>query len=202
MYKALLCGVILVLYTVFFGILWLNDPFIQACSTLAILALYLFRLGFRSLLGQIRLLLPFLITLTAIYSLFIILGISPEGSPALAYWLSYGLPRILLLLNSILLFRYLLSYIRFEDFRHLSIHRLKYVILGRILYHAAFHSYPMLNEWQRLIPSEQIPQKGLKYNFNRALCSSLALALYVLGEANSKGEMIDNRILHCYREQK
>jgi hypothetical protein len=183
--------------------LWLPNWQLQLLALLAISTLYLIHLGGLKLLYQIKMLLPFVGSLLLIYALFIIIGLSPAGGSALNYWLAYGLPRVLLLISSILLLRIFISWMRIEDFYNsgLSIQHLKYLILGRILYRAAFHSYPLIKDWQSLIPTQQIAERSFKQKFRSALTASLALALYVLGEATLKGEMIDNRIANCYKEQ-
>lgn len=203
MYKAALLTLLFVAYNLLFGMLWLPIWQLQLLALLAITALCLIHLGGLKLLSQIRILLPFVGSLVLIYALFIIIGISPAGDSALNYWLAYGLPRVLLLISSILLLRIFVSWMRIEDFYNsgLSIHHLKYLILGRILYRAAFQSYPLIKDWQNLIPTQQIAERSFKQKFRSALTASLALALYVLGEATLKGEMIDNRIANCYKEQ-
>ncbi len=202
MRKLILLSVLFVAFNLLWGILWLPLWKLQFLTLCVIMLLSLIFLGGAQLLKQIKILLPFVGTLILIYAIFIVLGISPKGENALAYWLAYGLPRILLLLSSILLIRVFISWMRIEDFYHsgLSIHRLKYLILGRILYQAAFHSYPLIKDWLGLIPSEQGARRSFKGRYNFALTASLALALYVLGEAGMKGEMMDNRIANCYKE--
>jgi hypothetical protein len=203
MLKLSLLILIFVTYNVVFGIFLLPDWHLQSLALLLICLLSVLRLGLHKLLSQIKLLLPFVGMLILVYGIFIILGISPQGTTALSYWLAYGLPRILLLISSILLLRIFISFMRMQDFfdSGLSIHYLKYLILGRILYRAAFHSYPLLREWQSLIPSEQNEEATLKQRYRKALTTTLALALYVLGEATLKGEMMDNRIANCYEEK-
>ena len=203
MRKLILLSVLFIVFNLLWGILWLPLWKLQLLTLCIIMMLSLIYLGGNQLLKQLKILLPFVGTLIFIYAIFIILGISPDNENALAYWLAYGLPRILLLLSSILLLRIFVSWMRIEDFYNsgLSIHRLKYIILGRILYQAAFHSYPLIKDWLALIPSEQGGKRSFKQRYNFALTASLALALYVLGEADMKGEMMDNRIANCYKEQ-
>ena len=202
MLKLSVLSLLFVAFNVVFGVFLLPDWPLQLLALLLISLLSMIRPGLPKLLNQIKILLPFVGMLVIIYTIFIILGISPAGTEPLSYWLAYGLPRILLLISSILLLRVLISFLRVEDFYRngLGIHRIKYLILGRILYRAACHSYPKLREWQSLIPGEQNAKPTLRQRFRSALCSTLALALYVLGEATLKGEMMDNRIDNCYKE--
>ncbi|HRX76251.1 MAG: hypothetical protein LHW46_01875 [Candidatus Cloacimonetes bacterium] len=201
--KLIVLSLLFVAYNLLFGILWLSNWQLQLLAMLIIGALSLIFVGWQKCLKQFRLLLPFVGTLVLIYGIFIIFDISPGEDTALSYWLAYGLPRILLLISSIYLLRFFISFMRIEDFYDsgISIHLLKYLILGRILYQAAFESYPLIKAWQSLIPSEQLLAKGFRQRFRSALTASLALALYVLEEAVMKGEMIDNRIANCYKEQ-
>jgi hypothetical protein len=203
MYKLFLLSGLFVAYNLLFGILWLSNWKLQLSAMLIVVILSLILLSWQKILQQIKLLVPFVGTLILIYGIFIILNISPDNHDALSYWLAYGLPRILLLISSLLLLRIFISFMRIEDFfdSGISIHYLKYLILGRILYQAAFESYPTIKQWQSLIPGEQLAEKGFRHRFRAALTASLALALYVMAEAARKGEMIDNRIINCYKEQ-
>lgn len=136
--------------------------------------------------------------------LFIVLGISPDGENAFFYWFTYGFPRILLLICTIMLFRIALQSVKYQEVlaMNLSINLLKYLILGRILYFAAFDSYNSIRNWQNLVPSMLTRKESIKNRFTDGLSITLALILYVLAEAKLKGEAIDNRILLCYKEER
>lgn len=160
-------------------------------------------LGARRLVGQMKLLLPFVGMLAIIYLGFILIGIDPSGQGSTEYWLAYGLPRMLLLINAILAFRLCFAMISFEEILRsgISIHRLKYVILGKILFDAATHSYAEIRMWQGMMPSMQRGSSGVKDRFFRALSVTLALILYIMAEAEMKGERIDNLIMQCHLKQ-
>lgn len=186
-----------------FGILWLEHTELQALALFSCLALCLVRLGWKRTFKQLKLIAPFALSLGLVYGVLILLGIAPRGEPALGYWLRYGLPRLLLLGSTLLAFRLCASLLSYEGLLKAApnIHWQKYLILGRILYQAAFSSYPRIKYWQELMPGGQLTGKGFKARFNKALASSLALALYVMEEARRKGELIDNRIECCHKEK-
>lgn len=203
MYKVYLSSLIFGVYCVLFGIFWLHQVKLQFVALVVSLLLAFLKIGRQKLWQQLRILLPFVTMLFVVYALFVILGISGDQTPALQYWLSYGLPRILLLLSTILVFRICFSFVSVDDliFSGLSIHKTKYLILGKILYSAAFHSYSEIRMWQQLCPAMKAKPKNLKERFKRTLAATLGLILYTLAEAKSKGERIDNLIETCYEEK-
>lgn len=192
------------LYCLAFGILWLHHIPLQFIALGLTLLLASFILGVRKLGQQLLILLPFVLMLFLVYAVFILLGISPEGTAPLAYWVHYGLPRVLLLLSSILAFRLCFAYVSVDDLirSDLGIHKKKYLILGKILYSAAFHSYAEIKIWQELSPGMRQPPKGFRQRFKRALAATLGLVLFTLAEAETKGERIDNLIETCHKELK
>lgn len=202
MAKMILASVAFLLYCILFGILWLYNIPLQVIALGLSLLLGILILGLRKVWQQLRILLPFVLMLFVVYAIFILFGISPEGTAPLAYWLHYGLPRVLLLLSSILTFRLCFAYVSVDDLIRsgMSIHRTKYLILGKILYNAAFHSYAQIKIWQELSPGMRQKPKGFKMRFQRALAATLGLVLFTLAEAENKGERIDNLIEHCHKE--
>lgn len=202
MKSLILASMLFVFWCIAFAIIWFSNLYIQSLGLLGATILYLAILGGKSLLAQFRVLLPFLGMLTAVYALFILLGIDPSQEGAFRYWLAYGLPRALLLVNAFLAFRLCFSIVSVDGLlqSRMSIHRLKYIVLGKILYEAAVHSYRDLKNWQYMIPSMRGKKPNLREKFKRNLCATLALVLYVLAEAELKGERIDNLIKNCYEE--
>jgi hypothetical protein len=203
MYKLYLASIVFLLYCVGFGIIWLHQIKLQFFALVISLLLVILILGIRKLWLQLRILLPFVTMLFVIYASFVLLGISPAGTQPLAYWIAYGLPRALLLLSSIMMFRLCFALVSVDDLirSDLGIHQKKYLILGKILYEAAFHSYRQIKLWQQLCPSMKDSPKSLKERFQRALAGTLGLILYTLAEARTKGERIDNLIQTCYKEK-
>lgn len=202
MAKLIAASVVFLLYCVALGILWLHNIPVQFIALGLTFLLALPILGPRKVGQQLLILLPFVLMLSLIYAIFILLGISPEASVPLAYWVHYGLPRVLLLLSSLLAFRLCFAYVSVDDLirSDLGIHKIKYLILGKILYHAAFHSYGQIKMWQELSPGMRQPPKGFKMRFKRALAATLGLVLFTLAEAETKGERIDNLIATCHKE--
>ena len=203
MLQLISASVLFILYCIAFGILWLHNIPLQFIALGLTLLLSLFILGARKIGQQLLILLPFVLMLSLVYAIFILFGISPKGTVPLAYWVHYGLPRVLLLLSSFLAFRLCYAYVSVDDLisSNLGIHRIKYLILGKILYDAAFHSYAQIKMWQELSPGMRQKPKGFKMRFKRALAATLALVLFTLAEAESKGERIDNLIENCHKEQ-
>jgi len=203
MYKLYLASIAFLLYCLGFGILWLHQIKLQFFALVISTLLAIVFLGIRKLWLQLRILLPFITMLFVIYSIFILLRISPAGTQPLAYWIVYGLPRLLLLLSSVLVFRLCFAFVCVDDLirSDLGIHHKKYLILGKILYEAAFHSYRQIKIWQQLCPGMKDSPKSLKERFQRALAGTLGLILYTLAEARTKGERIDNLIQTCYKEK-
>lgn len=203
--KFVLATMALILFCVFFCVIWLDRLALQLIGFLALSMLLASKRGFRGWFKQVRILLPFTFTLAAVYLLFGLLKVSdPSGARAgLEFWSVYGANRIMLLLSSVLAIRVCYSYVSFDDLLALPIRisLLKYVILGKLLYEAAFSSYRQICFYQSLIPSLQVGGQSLKSRFNFRLASLLALLYYIIGEAKLKGELIDNRIRHCHQRE-
>lgn len=187
---ALICGV------------YMNTLPVQAVAFI-ILSLALFiRRGGRRWLAQFKVMLPFLLSLVLIYCVFGLLKVkTPDYAPgSFAFWLEFGLKRILLFVNSVLLFQVFFACVSFDDMLRLplGIGFQKYVILGKSLYGTAVNSYSEIVFHQRLIPSEQNRKLPFAHRFRVRLSSLLALLLALAHEARTKGRLIDNRIAHCH----
>lgn len=203
MKRLILASLLFWIWTVLFAIIWFQNLALQGAMMIGLVVGSFIFLGARRLVGQMKLLLPFVGMLAIIYLGFILIGIDPSGQGSTEYWLAYGLPRMLLLINAILAFRLCFAMISFEEILRsgISIHRLKYVILGKILFDAATHSYAEIRMWQGMMPSMQRGSSGVKDRFFRALSVTLALILYIMAEAEMKGERIDNLIKQCHLKQ-
>ncbi|MCB5223545.1 MAG: ECF transporter S component [Candidatus Cloacimonadaceae bacterium] len=167
--------------------------------TLSLLALR----GFKRWLSSHRLILPFLISLSLVYLLFGILRINTQdGNPgSIAYWLQFGLGRVLLFVNSVLAFQLFFSLISFDELLNLplKIGLMKYVILGKILFSNAFNSFGDITFHQSLIPSQQRLKQSFPQRFKARLSAVLALLLTLSRESRVQGSQIDNRITACHR---
>ena len=206
LHKLILAGLALVLFLILVGVLWMERFQAQLlCFGLLSLLLCL-RRGLRGWLSEIKVIAPFFFMLLIVYLLFGLTGLPGASGKRgdLAYWLGFGLPRVLMLVNSILGIQYILSLLSFQDVLRLPlpISISKYLLLGRVLYQAAFRSHAQIETHLNLIPSLQESKLGFKARFNRMLASTLALLYHIISEARLKGELIDNRIAHCHPREK
>ena len=139
------------------------------------------------------------------YVLFAIVGFNPgsDRMSAASYWFAYGSVRMLVLINMVLMFEAGFHIAQWKDVLQLplGINKLKFLLLGRILFRSAFSSQTKLETYLDYIPSNQLT---LSY-WNRAvrlrLTNLLAIIYIVIMEAELKGELIDNRIKHCHRRK-
>ncbi len=184
-----------------FGILYFERIGLQALALLASLLLCLIFLGYKRTFNQLKVIAPFALSMFIIYGVLIVLNIAPAGQSACRYWLDYGSPRFLLLISSLLVFRLCVAQLSYTGLL-LSLGEIryqKYLILGKILYQAAFKSLRQIRYWQNMVPSAQVGKSNFRVLYKKNLALSLALALYILKEAKDKGEMIDNRIKTCHK---
>lgn len=191
---------ILLLFCYFFCYWWLESWSAQLIALTVILLAAGFSMGIRKLTKELWLLLPFIAMLAAIYGF---LAIFAWGYSR-AYWIQYGLTRSSLLISSLLLMQILISRIKLNEFLFLpwKIQKLKYIILGKLLYSLSVNSYPELCQLTELIPSEQELKPNLRKRIRSKLITLLALISLIIGEATRKGEMIDACILHCHPKEK
>lgn len=202
--RLILVSLAFLAYSLSFGIIWLENIRLQLIALGVTALLCLIRIGLHRTLKQLKIIAPFIITMILVYGLLILFRVSPEKARAWDYWFHYGSVRMLLLISTLLAFRFCASLLSYQGLLLASgnIHLRKYLILGKILYQATFESLPRIRYWQSLIPAAQEPERGIKHRFNRALALSLALTLFTLEEARIKGEQIDNRINICHKEVK
>lgn len=200
----LIIGSLIVLF-VLVGIVWLNQLTIQLGFLLLVVMILAIQKGIRHLLRSLFVLLPFLLSLAVMYVLFAIIGFNPGSDriSAASYWFAYGSVRMLVLINMVLMFEAGFHIAQWKDVLQLplGINKLKYLLLGRILFRSAFSSQTKLETYLDYIPSNQLK---LSY-WNRAvrlrLTNLLAIIYIVIMEAELKGELIDNRIKHCHRRK-
>jgi len=200
----LIIGSLIVLF-VLVGIVWLNQLTIQLGFLLLVVMILAIQKGIRHLLRSLFVLLPFLLSLAVMYVLFAIVGFNPGSDriSAASYWFAYGSVRMLVLINMVLMFEAGFHIAQWKDVLQLplGINKLKYLLLGRILFRSAFSSQTKLETYLDYIPSNQLT---LSY-WNRAvrlrLTNLLAIIYIVIMEAELKGELIDNRIKHCHRRK-
>ncbi len=203
--KLIIALLILLLFVVFVGVVWLDLLWLQALVFLLLSLLVSLRRGWRRWLKELKVMAPFTISLFVVYLLFGVIGVRTAAGERgdLPYWLGFGGSRTLVLLNSVLMLQGVFSFVNFDDILRLpvSLRYLKFIILGKLLYHSAFSSYSEICFQQSLIPSEQAEKKDFRHKFNARLASLLALLYFIISEARLKGELIDNRIKHCVAKE-
>lgn len=187
------------------GLLWLDWLLLQVFSLLVLGVVLVFRRGWSFFYKELKGLAPFLLGWVAVYGIFALLNFKPssEAGSAAMYWLSYGISRMLVLLNILFAIQIVASWLQWQDLMALplNISGKKYLILGKSLYETAFSSHTALGLHVSLIPSHQ-HKLGWRELFFQKLNYLLALLSIVLRESEIKGEAIDNRIKHCYRRDK
>jgi hypothetical protein len=152
-------------------------------------------------------LLPFIIIMLIVYFILGIIGfrISSEASDdaSFSFWIIYGLNKSIIFINTVFFLQFILSFISINDIMNLpmKIHTQKYFILGRALF---VHTIRYMNDIDfhlRLNPEYQ--KKGLTFRqwFYLKLQLSFGIISMILRESRLKGELIDNRIIHCFRAQ-
>lgn len=200
MTKLILAASIYFFWCLYFVVIQFENVFLQVLMAILLALSTVLILGKDKLIAQFKLLMPFIGMLIVVYAAFILLGIDPSGEGALSYWVSYGLPRALVLINALLAFRLCFALISVDDLLHsdINIHKLKYLILGKILYNAALNSYPQMKQWQEYIPSMRGKVPNLHERFKRALSITLGVVLFILAEAEINGERIDNLLQNCH----
>lgn len=202
-------GLIILLILVFFiwfCIRWVDDTAIQLFFFSVIWLAAWLRLGLNRLWRQMRLMLPIMLTLVVVYTVFGLIGIgmtpgSGMGLKPMQYWLIFGTVRAVLFLNTLLWVRVLFSFISMEDIESLplSLHRKKGLLLGRILYSLAQDTIAKAGFYHGLIPSNQLNRISFRLRIKNKLAIVLCLLYVALIESKMRGELIDNRIRHCHK---
>ncbi len=176
-----------------------DRPDFQASGFIALAILFILRCSLREFRDHLILFFGFAMTMLLVYLVFGLLKIQDR---TLTYWLHIGAGRVLLFLNTMLAFGFLLSFLGLEDILSLPLppERLKYLILGEILYRAAIRVMPRMRFYVSLFPEFQTGKRGVRREFRAQLITVLGLICFVLREAEIRGEMLDNRLRHCGRD--
>ena len=196
-YRLLLVSLALILFFVFFCFIYLENTPVQLVVLGVVLLLSAWTFKLKGLLKKLYHFLPFILLLFGVYVIFALFQIGHNND----YWIHYGITRTTLLISSLMFIQVLITWLNIDSFLDFSlgIEKLKYIILGKTLYKIAFSSYSELCLLVDFIPSEQCRKITVKRKFYKRLIVLLALITYVLNEATLKGEMIDERILHCHQ---
>lgn len=186
---------------------FIDNMVLQILSLVIVFLLNLLRFSQLEIYQEIKLLIPFIVTMFSIYA---VLGLvsfpppvatPPSSLTPFSFWIRYGVLRSTLFISTMLYVQLILSFISINDLLQLpfSIHYKKVLILGKALFTAAIHSVSDLELQLRLLPQFQKPHLSVKQWFRFKLTLSLALIIMLLRESKQKGELIDNRIKHCFR---
>ncbi|MDZ4121788.1 MAG: hypothetical protein U1C33_05170 [Candidatus Cloacimonadaceae bacterium] len=205
-YKFLVAFLLLVGFIIFACILWLENSLIQLIVLLVTGIVFWRRAGFVLLVKEIKLLIPFVLMLMGVYLLFGVFGLGSsqnQSGSVLSYWLFFGLNRVMLLIATVLFVQVLLFHFSIADVIGLpiSIHKKKYLILGQILYGIAMKKVGDLEFHIESVPANQQRKKKWREAMNKKLALILSLLFLVTRESEYTGEIIDNRIKHCYNEE-
>lgn len=197
---AILCGFIFES-----SFMFINNITFQLLSLAVILIACLVRFGFTKIITELRLFLPFICTMMIVY---VIMGLAGfrvydkafSGHSVLQYWLVYGITRTILFLSTMLFLQLLLSYISICDILSLSMHinKKRYLLLGRTLF---VHSIKYIEELKfhlKLMPEFQVNRMSFRQWLRIKFQLSLSVIMMILRESMLKGELIDNRIRHCF----
>ncbi|HQC08833.1 MAG TPA: transposase [Candidatus Cloacimonas acidaminovorans] len=199
-YRLLLVSLALIVFFVFFCLIYLENIPVQLVVLGVVLLLSAWTFKLKGLLKKLYHFLPFILLLFGVYFIFAFFQIGQNKD----YWIHYGITRTTLLISSLMFIQVLITWLKIDTFLDfpLGIEKLKYIILGKMLYKIAFSSYSELCLFVDSIPAEQAGKITLKKKFRKRLIVLLALITYVINEATLKGEMIDERIWHCHQVPK
>ncbi len=188
-----------------FCILYIDSIPIQSIAVIAFGILLGSVRGVHDFVTEVKLLMPLCSILALGYLAFAVLGVNPyqSGSQSIStfqYWIHYGATRILLLISTIFIIRLLMGFFAIQDILDLPINmRYKKVfILGNILYHIATTQSNDIVQSIDAIPTNQNQQRGLNKMVMQKLNYILALLFMVFRDSKVRGELIDNRIKHCF----
>jgi len=197
--KIILTLLSILVFFALFCIVWLENVWIQAVGLMLILALSFFIRQPKRLWKLILSFSPFFLMLALIYFL---LGLFGFGM-SMEYWLHYGSTRTMLLASSLLYMQIAFRFLNLEALLELPlpIHSLKYIILGKHLYEVASTAYSELCVFSDFMPMNQAVKQSFMGRIRIKLVVILALVSFVISEATIKGEMIDERIRHCWPER-
>lgn len=182
-----------------FCYLWVDDAAIQAIGLALALPLSIWRRSLWTVLAELRAFLAFASVMGLCYLGFGLLELN--GQP-LIHWAWFGATRIMLFLTTVLAVGFLLSFLTLEDILALplSMDRLKIPILAETLFRTARRAMAPTAFFVDLFPEFQARtgSRNFRSDFRKRLLSVLALVFLILRESEIQGEMIDNRIRHCF----
>lgn len=202
--KITLVVFILIAYVYISGFAYADELVIQILMVAIVLLLSMLRFKRQRFINELRLILPFIATMLIVYILLGLVRFNPNNITAqnniLKFWFNYGLCRAILFSGTVFFFQYILSYITMNDIISLplSVYHKRYLILGRSLFIHSVNNIGNLELHIKLMPEYQKKRLTIKQWFYIKLQLTMSLIIMVLRESRIKGELIDNRIRHCF----
>jgi len=202
--KITLVVFILIAYVYISGFAYADELVIQILMVAIVLLLSILRFKRQRFINELRLILPFIATMLIVYILLGLVRFNPNNITAqnniLKFWFNYGLCRAILFSGTVFFFQYILSYITMNDIISLplSVYHKRYLILGRSLFIHSVNNIGNLELHIKLMPEYQKKRLTIKQWFYIKLQLTMSLIIMVLRESRIKGELIDNRIRHCF----
>ncbi len=191
------------------GYLYLDAFAAQIGFFALIIAALAAKTSLRRVGAELKLFLPFVLLMLGIYAIFGLIGLQQAQHPqeaALTFWLRYGVNRILCFLSTVLALSFVVSFFRIDDALALPLPLScrKSLILGESLFNTARGALDDSDLYLRHFPDQRIlpdrwPARAFAA-FQRQLLIILTLIFYILNEAEIQGELIDNRIAHCMKQ--
>ncbi|MBM9518583.1 hypothetical protein JWG39_01975 [Desulforhopalus vacuolatus] len=200
-FKLALLLFLALLFICLFCILWLDSGLAQGLALAGISVAGIVRTSPRQFFQELRLFASFVVLMGLFYLIF---GIFSLNGHPLSWWSIFAAKRLALFLSTLLTFNVLLSFISMEDIFALpiAVGRKKYLLLGSSLYSTSRNAMENIELHTSLFPENQQQKCSMGGRFRRQLISILTLIFYILREAELQGELMDNRIQHCFTTEK
>lgn len=173
--KIIVLTIYLIVFIYLFSYRFLDNQLAQTGYFLLISTIYCLKNTFKSYLNDLKMFIPFVLSMFVIYLLFGICGLkgfgnySPETN-LLGYWTLFGVRRIFLFLSTVLSFGTIFSFISINDITSLPINikYLKCIILGKSLFENANNSFERFDFFISIFPEFQQQERiGLKAKFKK-----------------------------------
>jgi hypothetical protein len=194
----------LILFIVFMCFIYMDLWWLQLAFAILVIGASTGKFGWGKVYAELKLFFPFVLTMMLVYFGLGILGFPSANDfthpSAVTYWLSYGALRSIIFANTMFFVSYLLAFITLQDIIGLPmpIQYKKVLILGRALFLSITGSLTELELHLRLIPDYQFRRLPLKLWFRLKLQLSMSIIILLIRDSHYQGEMIDNRIKHCF----
>jgi len=194
LFKLIVLLIILALFIWIVSFRLMESVFWQLSFLLVLLVSGWLRFDVKKMMDEIKLILPFIVTMLLVYLIIGLIGFK------LKFWLLYGLLRCLNFVNTVMFIQLILSYVSINDIIALpfKIDAKKHFILGRALFCFALTNIGNIEFHLKLMPEYQKSKLSFRQWFAVRLQQSFAIICMLLRESKLKGELIDNRIRHCY----